>query len=147
MLKLSSGLLTRFLLVGALALGAAGVASPQNNCTLRTLRGTYVFTATGNNIGSSGVALPKAILEVIVFNGDGTLSVPAATTSINGVIVRSAGSGSYTVASLCTGTITFAGGPSFDIFTSARGKQLWLIQTNPNTVFQGMATRTSRNDD
>jgi hypothetical protein len=146
MLNISKGFTTRFLFLGALALGAAGAASAQTDCKVKTVRGTYVFTATGNNI-VSGVPQPKAILEIIVFNGDGTLSVPAATTSINGVIVRSEGSGTYTVASNCTGTITFAGGPSFDVFVSGGGKEIWMIQTNPNTVFQGMATRTSRKDD
>ena len=57
-------------------------------CGVKTLRGTYVFAATGFNI-VAGVALPKAIVEVIEFNGDGTLSVPAATLSANGVIIRS----------------------------------------------------------
>ena len=146
MLNISKGFTTRFLFLSALALASAGVASAQNKCTVKRVRGTYVFTATGNNI-VSGAPQPKAILEIIVFNGDGTLSVPAATTSINGVIVRSEGSGTYTVAAQCTGTITFAGGPSFDMFASRGGKQLWMIQTNPNTVFQGVATRTSKDDD
>ena len=47
----------------------------DNGCTLRTLRGTYVFSASGFNI-VAGVAQPKAIVEVIVFNGDGTLDGP-----------------------------------------------------------------------
>ena len=57
-------------------------------CTVRTLRGSYVFSATGFNI-VGGVQQPKAIVEVIAFNGDGTLDVPAATVSLNGVIIRS----------------------------------------------------------
>ena len=84
---------------------------------MRTLRGTYIFAASGFNI-VAGVAQPKAIVEVIEFNGDGTLSVPAATLSANGVIVRpSNGIGTYTVADDCSGTILFAG-PAFDIFVS-----------------------------
>ena len=112
-------------------------------CGVKTLRGTYVFAATGFNI-VAGVALPKAIVEVIEFNGDGTLSVPAATLSANGVIIRSVhGTGTYTVADDCSGTILFAG-PAFDIFVSPDAETIWLIQNNPNTVFQGTATRTSR---
>jgi hypothetical protein len=87
---------------------------------------------------------PKAIIEVIDFNGDGTLTVPAATRSVNGVITRSPSSvGTYTVTVDCVGTIAFAG-PAFDIFISPQGNQLWLIQTNPYNVFEGSATRTSR---
>ena len=51
----------------AMVLGACGLARADerdNGCTLRTLRGTYVFSATGFNI-VAGVAQPKAIVEVI----------------------------------------------------------------------------------
>lgn len=115
----------------------------DESCGLNTLRGTYVFAATGFNI-VAGVALPKAIVEVIEFNGDGTLSVPAATLSANGVIIRSVHTtGTYTVADDCSGTILFAG-PAFDIFVAPDAETIWLIQNNTNTVFQGTATRTSR---
>jgi hypothetical protein len=84
---------------------------------------------------------------VIRFNGDGTLSVPAATLSVNGVIIRSLPSlGTYTVEDDCTGTITFHG-PTFDAFISRDGDTLSMIQTNPNTVFQGTASRRSRERD
>ena len=112
-------------------------------CGVNTLRGTYVFAARGFNI-VAGVAQPKAIAEVIEFNGDGTLSVPAATVSLNGVIIRSLpGIGTYAVANDCSGTILFAG-PTFDIFISRGAETIWMIQTNANSVFQGTATRTSR---
>jgi len=132
------------------ALSASGVArahSRSGDCSLKTLRGTYVFAATGNNI-MSGVPQPKAIVEVIEFNGDGTLSVPAATRSVNGAVARSlpGGTGSYTVEAGCTGTITFdpvPNAPTFDAFFSLKADTLWMIQTTPNTVFQGTATRLS----
>jgi hypothetical protein len=105
-----------------------------------------VFSASGFTI-VTGVTVPKAIIEVIDFNGDGTLAVPGATRSLNGVIARSLPSvGTYTVTEDCVGTITFAG-PAFDIFISPRGNQFWLIQTNPDNVFQGAATRTFRDLD
>jgi hypothetical protein len=108
-----------------------------------TLRGSYVFSASGFNI-VGGVQQPKAIVEVIVFNGDGTLDVPAATVSLNGVIIRSLhSSGTYTVEDNCSGTIAF-NGPTYDMFLSKHGDHISMIQTNPNTVFQGLATRTSR---
>jgi hypothetical protein len=116
----------------------SGVALAANECTLKTLRGTFVFTASGYNI-VAGVAQPKAIVEVIDFNGDGTLSVPAATRSVNGVIARTtAGIGTYTVDTGCTGTIVFDG-PSFDIFVSPKGERIWMIQTNSGGVFEGIS--------
>lgn len=129
-----------------LAVGVAGTAFADEDaprCSVRTLRGRYVFSASGFMI-VAGAAQPKALVEVIDFNGDGTLAVPGATRSLAGVITRSAPSvGSYTVDEDCAGTITFDG-PTFDIFISPRGNQFWLIQTNPNSVFEGSATRTSR---
>jgi len=123
---------------------ADDTASP---CSVRTLRGRYVFTANGFTIDpASGVVRPKAIVEVIDFNGDGTLLVPGGTRSLNGVITRFTPNPTvfaYTLGDDCAGTITFDG-PTFDIFVAPRGNQLWLIQSNPNNVFQGSATRTSQ---
>jgi hypothetical protein len=116
-------------------------------CSLSTLHGLYVFDAHGWNI-SNGVAVPKAIVEGIHFNGDGTFISPFATVSLNGTILHfSGGSGSYTVDPDCTGTLTFSAGPSFDIFVDPRGgKQIWMIQTGPAAapaVFEGTAVRVS----
>ena len=75
-------------------------------CGVQTLHGSYVFNAHGWNI-VSGVAQPKAIVEGIDFNGDGTLSVPFATLSINGVIIQvpPGGTGTYTLDATCQGTL------------------------------------------
>ena len=118
------------------------------NCGALSLRGSYVFSASGYNI-VGGVHQPKAIVEVIDFNGDGTLTVPAATASVNGLILQPPpGTGDYTVDTDCTGTIAFHGAPpgqqppTFNIFLAANGEEVWMIQTNANTVFQGTAVRT-----
>ncbi len=129
--------------VVVLSMTSVARADDEKGCSLNTLRGRYVFTARGFNI-VAGVPQPKAILELIDFSGDGTLAVPAATVSINGTIVRPPPSvGSYTVEDGCTGTIAF-GGPTYDVFVARNGSELWLIQTNANTVFQGGATRAER---
>jgi hypothetical protein len=131
----------------ALAQGTSGVARPDSAmraCDAHTLRGSYLFATHGWNI-VGGVAQPKAIVEGIDFNGDGTLVSPFATVSINGTIIRSSGSaGTYTVNTDCTGTLSFTGGASFDIFVEPDGKQLWMIQTGPGSpVFEGTVTRVS----
>lgn len=118
-------------------------------CGVHTLRGSYLFATHGWNI-VGGVAIPKAIVEGIDFNGDGTVVVPFATVSINGSIIRTSGGvGSYTVEPDCTGTLNFPGGPSFDIFVRpGEAKQVWMIQTGaavgpPTAVFEGTATKVS----
>jgi hypothetical protein len=132
-------------LVAAMGLGTSHTAraarSPQA-CGVYTLRGSYLFATHGWNI-VGGVAQPKAIVEGIDFNGDGTLVSPFATVSINGTILHSSGSlGTYTVNTDCTGTVSFTGGASFDIFVEQNGKQLWMIQTGPGSpVFEGTVTR------
>lgn len=125
---------------------AQAQAAPQI-CSVHTLHGSYVFAAHGWNV-ANGVAVPKAIVEGIDFNGDGTLISPFATVSINGAIIHSSGGlGTYAVEPDCRGTLTFTPGPSFDIFVDHRGgKRIWLIQTGPAAmpaVFEGTATRVS----
>ena len=86
------------------------------------------------------------------FHGDGKLTVPAATVSINGAISRSApgGTGTYTVDADCTGSLVFGpplapAGPAYDVFVTFKGSQIQMIQTGPGSpVFQGTAERISR---
>ena len=131
-----------------LALDHAARADEDNNeCSDSTLHGLYVFNASGFNI-VAGVAVPKAIVELIRFNGDGTLTIPAATRSVNGVIVRSPanGVGTYTLAPDCTGSITFGPpGPTFDVFAAQQSARIRMIQTTDPThagpVLQGIVER------
>ena len=141
------------LVAAAVALATSGVAQASDNddqgkaCSDATLRGLYIFNASGFNI-VAGVAQPKAIVELIHFNGDGTLTVPAATVSINGAITRSPpnGPGTYTVGPDCTGSLVFGPpGPTFDLFVAPRGSEVYMIQTGGAVpgVLQGVAERLS----
>jgi hypothetical protein len=135
------------LVTAVVAVGKPDRVLADRECDVWTLRGSYLFAASGFNI-VGGVAQPKAIVEAIDFNGDGTLGVPAATVSINGnVSSNTGGSGTYTLDASCRGTLTFTPGPSFNIFTNRKGAKVWLIQTNPGTVMQGTATRIARRGD
>ena len=128
----------------ALADGASQDSAAQV-CSDQTLHGSYVFSAQGFNI-VNGAAQPKAILEGIDFNGDGTLSVPFVTVSNNGSIIHPppGGTGVYTVQANCQGTVNFTNGPSFNIFVRPFGNNLWMIQTDSNTVLQGTVLKVPR---
>jgi hypothetical protein len=125
-------------------IGVTSVARANDDagaCSVATLRGSYLFAASGYNI-VGGIAQPKAIVEAIRFDGNGALTVPAATVSINGTIVHPPpGTGTYTVAPDCSGTLTFASGLAFDLFLAPGGREFFMIQTNPLTVLQGKVVK------
>lgn len=139
------------LAIGALTFGAAGpvgAQAPTGTCGPTTLTGTYAFAAHGYNV-VSGVAIPKAIVETIQFNGDGTLVAPFATISLNGTIIHNTGAtGTYVVNTDCTGNLSFVPGPTFDFVIGRNANELWMIQTvDPSgaaPVYQGTATKIAR---
>ena len=139
-----------------LTIPGIAAAKPTSTCDDGLLRGPYVFTASGftraPNSAPGTPWVPKAILEVIEFNGDGTLSTPKVTVANpfndTGAILQPANGGApgeYSVNDDCTGTIHFfdAGNVTFAIVVvPPRGEEIQMIQTNPsNNAFQGTATR------
>ena len=149
--KLTLPVRGRSLLLSAAVALAAGLALPTAasangddvvTCGLKTIRGVYDFHAAGYNI-VGGAALPKAIIERLVFDGYGGVLTPLVALSINGTIVQPplGNPGVYTVEADCTGTLTFADGPMFRLQIRPGGKSLNMLQTNPNTVMQGTAER------
>ena len=119
-----------------------------HECSLETLDGLYVFSATGHTL-VGGVWQPKAVVEYIQFNGDGTLTVPGATVANragDGLITRSppGGTGTYVLDETCKGTLQFSPGPSFDVFANPEGVRFQMIQTNTNNVLEGTVSRLSR---
>ena len=135
-------------LAGALAVPSMASAQDTDECAVRTLRGVYLFHASGFNI-VNGAALPKAIIETLVFDGNGNVSTPAVSISINGTIVQppQGNPGAYTVDADCTGTLMFADGIKFDLQIRPSGKSINMLQTNPNTVMQGTSQKVAPLDD
>ena len=118
-------------------------------CGVDTLRGLYLFSATGFIIPAAPApAQPKAIVEFFRLNGDGTIDGRAATRSLNGVIGQfpdqSGPGGSYTVASSRYELIEAAWAPSRSpagrtLICSSRStaRRLWMIQTDAGNVLPG----------
>ena len=105
----------------------ARAAADARVCSVGMLRGLYLMTFDGyQNVG--GNLVPKAIMQGIRFNGDGTLINPFGTVNIGGIIIIDAtgGVGTYTVAPDCTGTISITDGPSFNIYVGPGAQQLWI---------------------
>ena len=131
-------------LAAALAIPSTATASEDDvvTCKTRTLRGVYQFRASGYNI-VNGVAIPKAIIETLVFDGRGNVLTPEISLSANGNIIQppQGAPAIYTVDADCTGTLTFGDGIMFDLQVSPYGKTVNMLQTNPGTVMQGAAQR------
>jgi hypothetical protein len=142
-------LLAGSLLVTGMTSGVSGVASADSRlkCKDSMLDGLYVFTATGYGNVDPGPPQPQAIVELIRFNGDGTVDVPGGRVSVNGAIFTTGGTGTYTTPTPvdrgCETSLTFSLGPILYIFIPPDAKTLQMILTNPNTVFQGSATKVS----
>ncbi len=122
----------------ALGTDTSATAEPapdsHHGCHVGMLRGLYLWTFDGyQNVGGSFV--PKAIMQGLQFNGDGTTFNPFGTVNIGGTIIIDAtgGVGTYTVAADCTGTLSITGGPSFSMYVGPGGKLLWITQTNVGT--------------
>jgi hypothetical protein len=144
------------LLVGSPVFGLDNDGHGQR-CTVDTLEGLYVFSATGFVTPTTGPPLPKAIVELLRFHGDSTVTVPGGAVSLPATptggthtsSIPAGETGTYTVTDLvppdglCTGTLTFPSGPSHDLFFPLNGERIWTIQTNPHMVLQGTATKVS----
>jgi hypothetical protein len=74
-------------------------------------------------------------------DGKGNITAGKQTVSNNGTIVTETFTGTYSVASNCTGTVTlhFTGGPSVNvnIVLNNGGKSVQVIDTTPSTVASG----------
>jgi hypothetical protein len=120
-------------------------AEEEHGCSVATLRGLYVFDASGSiNLGAGWV--PKAVVEFLEIDGDGTL-ISIGTANVAGNLPFGHdvhGTGSYTVNADCTGTLTFsAANIHFDIFVAPRGGQFHMIQTDASNVLAGVSRRVS----
>jgi hypothetical protein len=111
-------------------------------CSAKVLRGAYQFTASGFNI-VNGVALPKAIIETLVFDGLGNVTTPQISLSVNGNIIQppQGAAGTYTVEADCRGTLTFLDGVKFALQVRPYGRTINMLQANPGSVMQGTAER------
>lgn len=137
-----------------LVAGAPGFANAGSaKCTNDLLHGRYVLSSSGFTRAPASPPgspwFPKAILEVMHFNGDGTLTTPAITLANpfgdTGAILQPVGApGDYTINADCTGTVHFSdpSNVTYAVFVESSGRVIRMIQTNPsNNVFEGTAKR------
>jgi|SRR5215469_1246240 len=116
----------------------------QSGCSVATLSGNYAFTQPGfttkNTMGLN--PLPLAVVGVSAFDGAGNVSVtftdqgPGKPSYIP--VHNVTGSGTYSVNSDCTGSITGtsggAAGITFDIVIIGGGTEVFGINTTPFVI-------------
>ncbi len=126
-------------LVAAMSQGTSATAQTAadiRGCSVGMLRGLYLWTFDGYaNLG--GNLVPKAVMQGLRFNGDGTTFNPFGTVNIGGTIIFdvTGGPGTYTVAADCTGTLTPGPGisPTFNIYVGPGAQQVWTLEiSSPN---------------
>jgi hypothetical protein len=139
-------------LIGTMALGTSATAgpapdapdAPEQVCSEHMLRGLYLWTFDGYaDLG--GNLVPKAVMQGLRFNGDGTTFNPFGTVNIGGTIIIDAtgGVGTYTVAADCTGTLSITTGPSFNIYVGPGAQQVWTTEIAGGDVTGGLAVGTA----
>ncbi len=133
-------------LVTAMAPGTSATAQSALDarvCNVGMLRGLYLWTFDGYTDLGGGL-LPKAVMQGLRFNGDGTTFNPFGTVNIGGTIIIDAtgGVGTYTVAADCTGTLSITDGPSFNIYVGPGAQQVWTTQIAGGVTGLGVGTAT-----
>lgn len=121
-------------------------AKDANECSQSSLKGSYGYAFSGllfpSAPSATGVS-PASAAGLMVFDGLGGLT--AQDTFNNGVIIRRAGTGTYTVDSDCTGSAELGGdfeGLSFYFAIVSPGKEFSFLVTNPGTALPGVAKAT-----
>ena len=124
----------------------ARAAADAQVCTVGMLKGLYLVTFDAYE-NFNGNFVPVAVMQGLRFNGDGTTFNTFGTVNIGGTIIFDAtgGVGTYTVNPDCTGTLSPAPGiaPTFNIYVGPGAKQVWTIQTSPDSLAPGVSRGTA----
>jgi hypothetical protein len=119
----------------------------DKGCSTAALRGTFSRHDTGTVLAPAAAAGPFALVGTFTFDGNGGVT-GAATSSQNGNIGQGTQTGTYTVNSDCTGTITVQGSGghsshySFVVDDNGNGFQYICTDSNPiSIVYTGTARR------
>jgi len=135
-------------LIATMTLGtpatARAAADGGRVCSVGMLRGLYLWTFDGyENFGGNFV--PKAVMQGLRFNGDGTTFNPFGTVNIGGTVIIDAtgGVGTYTVAADCTGTLSITNGPTFNIYVGPGAQKVWTLETSPSPAGVGVSVGTA----
>jgi hypothetical protein len=119
-------------------------AHPSKSCSLKTLKGTYLSTSSGKNING----FDFADAGFLNFDGNGNVSV---TNSSNGNTTVNTYSSTYTINSLCIGSIvnhtetsSIGDDTHYNMFADPDGSNLTFVQTDLGSVVSGTIKRVAK---
>lgn len=124
-------------------------AQEMSGCSLETLHGQYLFSASGMLFPPAfGVSKPSASAAAgySIYNGDGT-GTDHVTFTIEGIDVHGASPTptTYTLNPDCTGTKkVLPSGPNFNIFVASNGSGLTEVSTDPGFAVSFSDNRVGR---
>ncbi len=120
------------------------VAQPFRRCNLRSINGNYGLSVSGTYLLSPTMSVQIASVGLVTFDGEGNMT-GSVTGSFGGEVNTNAATGTYTVGGNCTGTLTVTFENGFTITNNIvmvdEGKEIFIIQTNPGTIINGILKR------
>ena len=130
-----------------LQLGHPQGAMAQPECSVATLRGTYIFSNDGFAVGAGGEQQLFAFSGIESYDGAGTMT-GIFSGSANGVIDEDVVyTGTYTVNADCTSELTtvdpVSGENHYDQFVDPSGDEFEFVQTDEGVVSAGSERRVS----
>jgi len=111
--------------------------------SVASLHGTYAIHAQGTIVGQLPPPFPAPPFPfgeagIVKLDGAGMVLSGKSTVNLGGVVLQPTATGSYTVNSDCTGTITIKSSAGFvlhdSIVVTDRGRRTVEVQTDPFTV-------------
>jgi hypothetical protein len=127
------------LLVGVQEFAQGAALETTQSCSKATLSGMYLFAAADNGVAIAGYD---------EFDGNGKVNAVAARGGQGENTANETVTGTYTVNTDCTGTMSFADETHFNLFIAPDGSMFSFVQTDSGAsvagvALQGSATRVS----
>ena len=127
--------------VGYVQVSSADGHHGKNSCSLKTLKGSYLYASSGTS-SLSGSIVDYSDAGIATYDGNGNFSD---SVSVNGDPSITNYIGTYTLNSNCTGTLNYSiDNTHYNIFISPDGNTLKFVQTDAGTNISGEEKRVAK---
>lgn len=109
-------------------------------CATGIFQGVYVFTVEGVLVNGDAKQ-NYAGLGVLALDGQGGALLRITQSYDGRIVAPTTLAGRFVLGEDCAGQLLFNSGARFDFASDNGGRELRLLQTNPNNVVQGTARR------